>query len=478
MARARSRCRWLLPLFIAVLTLSLIPHSTALAESHGCDVLIIDPLCEAGKKAVGVAKDVVTAPMRFAAGSAVDMITSWVADAVQWILKRIVGLIDHSTSPKLDAGWFTERYRFMIGLASLIVAPMLLIATIRSVMNQDLSQLLRSFFVYLPVAILATFVAVHFAQSLLAITDALSAAVAQGVGGDISGLLDGIGETLSGGGALGPGVPSFAIFLGALLIIFGALFVWLELLVRSAAVTVSVFFLPVVLAGLVWPATARWTRRLIELLVAVIFSKFVIVAVISLATAAFANPGRGGFSAVMAGAALMLMAAFSPFVLLKLMPGIEAAAISSLEGLSRRPLSIVQPGGSVNHAVSTMRAKLASGSQQGLAVAGPKAAAGAAAGAGGPAGGGGAAAPAALAAGGGAAPRPGTGQGLGGEQRSGDQQRLGLGGVLDLVGAGDGAEMDQVHPGEHGPPAQLRLRGRVGGQPGVQETRLLGALAG
>ena len=66
---------------------------------------------------------------------------------------------------------------------------------------------------------------------------------------------------------------------------------------------------------------------------------------------------------------------------------------------------------------------------------------------------------------------------LGGQQRGRDQQRLGLGGVLDLVGVGLRSEVYQVDPGQRGPPAQPRLgAGQV--EPRGQETRLLGTLSG
>jgi hypothetical protein len=146
------------------------------------------------------------------------------------------------------------------------------------------------------------------------------------------------------------------------------------LLVRSAAVTVSVIFLPLMLASLVWPATSRWTRRLVETLVALILSKFVIVAVISLATAALADPGGGGFGSVMGAAALMLMAAFSPMAILKLMPMAEGAAMSHLEGIGRKPIQTMRPVGSVNQAASIMRSKLDSGAPSSrMAVAGARA---------------------------------------------------------------------------------------------------------
>ena len=60
------------------------------------------------------------------------------------------------------------------------------------------------------------------------------------------------------------------------------------MLIRDAAIYVAVLFLPLVFAGLVWPAAAPWSKRLVETIVAIILSKFVIVAVLSLAASALA----------------------------------------------------------------------------------------------------------------------------------------------------------------------------------------------
>ena len=374
--------RDLAAIVLVALSFLFVAPPPAEAAPGKCDVAFIDPVCEVGKTIAGKTGEIVASPVRYAAGSAVDAVTSWVSDTAQWILGRVVSFIDHSTTPGLEADWFDERYRFMVGLAALVILPMLLIATVRAVVTQDLSQLVRSFFVYLPVAILGTFVAVHVTQALLSITDSMSAAVARNVAGDVSEIFDSVGGTLSGSAAVaGPAAPSFAIFFAALLLVIGSFFVWLELLVRSAAVTAAVFFLPMILAGLVWPAAMSWTKRLIQILVALIVSKFVIVAVISLATAALADPGGGGFGTVMGAAALMLMAAFSPFAVMKLVPMVEGGAIDHLQGKGRGPIQTMRPHGGVNQVVSVMRAKTkGSSGGQGLAVAGAGAGAAGAAG--------------------------------------------------------------------------------------------------
>ena len=98
-----------------------------------------------------------------------------------------------------------------------------------------------------------------------------------------------------------------------------ALVLWLELVVRAAAVSVAVLFLPLALAALVWPAVAHWCRRLADTLVALVLSKLVVAAVLSLAAGALAGGlGRrgggsgGGFAAVVTGIALLLIATWRP----------------------------------------------------------------------------------------------------------------------------------------------------------------------
>ena len=192
--------RWirnLAAVFLVATALLFAVPTTAHADPGKCDIAFIDPVCEVGKTVLGKAGEIVTAPARYAANSAVDAVTSWVSDTAQWILGKVLVFIDHSTTPGLEADWFSERYHFMIGLAALVLLPMLLIATIRAVVTQDMSQLLRSFFVYLPVAVIGTFVAVHITQALLSITDSMSAAAARNIAGDVSQIFDSVSGTLS-----------------------------------------------------------------------------------------------------------------------------------------------------------------------------------------------------------------------------------------------------------------------------------------
>ena len=108
--------------------------------------------------------------------------------------------------------------------------------------------------------------------------------------------------------------------------IAGALALWLELLVREAAVYVIVLMLPLAFAAMVWPARRVWAIRALELLVALILSKFAIVAVLSLGGAALDRIGHFGIGAAIAGIALLTLAAFAPWALLRLLPLSELAS--------------------------------------------------------------------------------------------------------------------------------------------------------
>ncbi|HXY28154.1 MAG TPA: hypothetical protein VEH82_07710 [Acidimicrobiales bacterium] len=84
-----------------------------------------------------------------------------------------------------------------------------------------------------------------------------------------------------------------------------------------------------------------------ETLAALIVSKFVIVATLSLAAGAVSagTAGTGahgaGFRSVLAGGALLVMATFVPFAILRMIPVAEAGAVAQLDGLAARGATAV-----------------------------------------------------------------------------------------------------------------------------------------
>lgn len=271
------------------------------------------------------------------AGAVLSAMAGWVVTGAGWLLNQIGGAMAATTRVDVTAGWFVAHYKAMAAIAMVVALPMLLVAAIQSVYRQSPSVLARSALVHLPLAALLTGVAVQLVHLSLAATDALSSTVAAGAGAGLDRALTRLATTLVALAAGGPySVPLFVVVLGALLVALGALALWLELLVRAGAVYVAVMFLPLALASLVWPAVGHWCRRLVDTLAALILSKFVIVAVLSLAVGGIGAGTGSGFSAVLEGGALLLLAAFTPFVLLRLVPAVEAGALHQLEGARHR----------------------------------------------------------------------------------------------------------------------------------------------
>src|SRR5205823_3884826 len=130
------------------------------------------------------------------------------------------------------------------------------------------------------------------------------------------------------------------------------------MIIRDAAIYVCVFFLPLTFVAMIWPATSRWARRLVEVLVAIILSKFVVVSILSLATAAIANTnvanGQGQtFERMIAGSALLVLAAWSPFALMRLIPMMEVAAASV--GSQRSAMSAAAGSAGIQSPAAYMR---------------------------------------------------------------------------------------------------------------------------
>jgi hypothetical protein len=342
--------------FVTVLATPMTPSAqAAIPVPNPCDLPLVDHACDVVGGAAGAV-----------AGAAGDFVmrgvTVWVTNAAVWVTGKVGGLVEATTSPDLQAGWFEGQYKTMGTAAGALALLMLMLAVIQAVMRQDVWLLLRSAFGYLPMAFILAGVAIAATQLLIWITDDLSNTVVGGLGSQSSNLLNQVGDAykhaLDDNSA--DAVPLFGVFLGAIILAIGAFVLWLELIIRDAAIYICVFFLPLTFVGMIWPATSRWARRLVELLVAIVLSKFVIVSILTLATASITNAvGTSGqtFEMMLAGAALLVLAAWSPFGLLRMIPMMEVAAASvggqrAAIGNATASAGIQSPAGYMRQAMS------------------------------------------------------------------------------------------------------------------------------
>ena len=251
-------------------------------------------------------------------------IVAWAVGGAHFVLSETAKLLGESTSPELTATWFSSVYWRVAGVAALMTLPFLVAAAIQAVLRSDGALLARAVFGYLPLSFLATGIAAPLAMILLQVTDWMGSWVGAAAGDDGSHFLVDAGVAL---GTLGVAVGSpFVTFLIALLTTAGGLILWLELLIREAAVYVVVLMLPLVFAAMVWPARRVWAVRAVEVLVALILAKFAIVSVLALAAAALTHAGGDLIVRSLAGLVLVVLGAFAPWVLLRLLPLAEVAS--------------------------------------------------------------------------------------------------------------------------------------------------------
>lgn len=311
---------------------------------------------------VGDACNAITDPVLGVAGTALDplkdaadalskgvfnQITTWAADGAVWLLGEVVALTEKTTSPNLLSKGFLRQYKSMASIAVVLALLMVLFAVLESLGRGDGGMLWRVFLVNVPLAAIATSAAYVVVQLLIATTDGFSEVIAHSTATDtrafFKGAVEALAEAGGSAGAVagaaidGPGtgaavgaaegsvrVPLFVGFIAAILAAFAAFAVWIELLMRDAAIYVVALFMPMALAASIWPRWMSALRRTAELLIVVVFSKFVIVAIIALAASLLANT-EGKVEQVLAAGALLLLACFSPFVLFKLVPFAEGA---------------------------------------------------------------------------------------------------------------------------------------------------------
>jgi hypothetical protein len=302
----------------------------ASAAPGPCDVVGIpfvpDPAEKACEKVTGavsdVAGDVVGDAAKAVAAPIFRQATEWVAQGAGWLVGRVGALIDTTTTPRLESRWFAGQYTQMALLATALALPLLFLAVIQAALARNPVLITRAL-AAVPVAFVLTGGAVALVAALLGITDWACQAISAQTGPDsrefFHDVATAFGRITEESAPAGAAPALFVALLASMFAALAALAVWVELLIRSAGIYVCVLFFPIVLVARIWPKLEKWATRLAEVLTALVLSKFVIVAVLSVAGAAMAGSRASeGFNGVLTAGALLVFAAFAPLVLFRL----------------------------------------------------------------------------------------------------------------------------------------------------------------
>jgi hypothetical protein len=286
--------------------------------------------CVAGQAVSGAAQGF--------AQSAVQAVTQWVVDTAVWLLNQLVGVIFSTSSPSLSADWFHAHYADMVAVGWVTAPIFLLLGVLQALIRADLGMFGRILAQLTLVAVLSTG-AVAFAAILIGVVDQLSDFVSRNSVSDLHNFLTVVMASSFTTAAAGPNppaestIPLFFLFLAGVLTVLGGLLIWLELLARTLVIYAALLFFPVLLAAALWPRLSGMVQALGEVIVAVIVSKFVIVVIVAAGAAAVtATGGSNAGPSLLVGAGLLLIAAWAPWKLYRLLPALESAMIHQVGG--------------------------------------------------------------------------------------------------------------------------------------------------
>jgi hypothetical protein len=298
-----------------------------------------------GTPAVGV-PDPLSGLGRQIVGAFGDAIVRGLATAASSTFGAMLDLLNTASGVQVTHGWFaSSRGRAVTGTASAIAGSVLvlclLFAAVQGAVNGQASVALKAALIEVPRAVVSAAALVAVTQLLLDATDIASGALVRNVPADLNRFSVTYGQTanLATMGVAG------ALF--TLLFFLGSALLLVELLIRSSLIYFLVAASPIVFAARVWPEARHAYRRFIELGLALILSKLAIALALGLGAAALAGDGSGGdvgntIGSLATGAVLVIVAAMTPFVLLKLIPVVEGAVVG--QGISRSPARAAQTG--------------------------------------------------------------------------------------------------------------------------------------
>ncbi len=325
-------------------------------------------------------------------------IVRWVVDAAISVSGTVFGYFTDATEPNVQADWFvsgTGPFRTTATIAATLLVLFVFIGIVQGVIAGDVGGMLRRISVDLPLSVLGMVGVVTITQALINLTDVLSGYVLRSFEDETRTFLDAIATV---GSQHDPGTTAFVLVLLGLAAALGGIILVAELAIREALIYIVVALAPLALATLLWPAMKGISRKLLELLCALILSKLVIAIALGVASAAAVGIGTAGSTTsiptpesvaetpagstnqavglLLAAAVTFGVAAFSPMIIARLLPLTEGAIVA--QGVRGGPIRAGHQG-----MMMANTAQMVTGRRFGQLAAGKAGGSGAAAGSGG-----------------------------------------------------------------------------------------------
>ena len=308
-------------------------------------------------------------------------IAGWILGAIAELLDGILNFLKTTVRPDVTDAWFSgpgSPYSAVRNVSAVLLLAFLLAGIIQGLIAGDIGGMFRRVAADAPLAVIGMVGTTVVVDLLLDLTDSLSTAVLGDVNGGTLGFLESFGVTAH------LATAGFSTVIIGLVAVAAAVLLWIELMVRSSLMYLLVAMSPLAFAASVWPTAKGVLRRLIELMLGVILSKLVISIALSIGVAALGGaggsagdaPGTGewaaqGLGTLVTGTSILCLAAFSPFMVLKLIPVAESAIAA--QGVSRGPLNSARSGMNAAYSAQSMGRLAGGGGGGGPAAGGPPA---------------------------------------------------------------------------------------------------------
>ncbi|WP_455905168.1 conjugal transfer protein TrbL [Microbacterium sp.] len=276
-----------------------------------CDVPVISSVCDAVGEGTA---SLIAAPF--------DWLAQAMAGAAAWLFEAVWWVFDTTTLVDVTSAEYVGVYNVLFGVAVFVMLIFFCLQLITGLVHRDPTALSRAA-LGLAKSVLGSFLVITLTALLLEVTDQLAVGIVQATGNTMEGMGTQIGLLAVALGAInigGPGVGAILTIFLAGLAISAAAIVWFSLLIRKALLLVAIIFGPVALAGATWDATKGWFAKWAAFVIALIFSKLVLVVIFLVAIGQVSAPIEADLASIsdpIAGVVLMFIAAFAPYITYK-----------------------------------------------------------------------------------------------------------------------------------------------------------------
>jgi len=273
-----------------------------------CDVPVISNVCDAVGEG---AATLISAPFDWLA-QAIGAAASWMFQGVWWVF-------DTTTLVDLSDPGYIGVYNVIFGIAIFLMLIFFCLQLITGLIRRDPSALSRAA-LGLARSVLGSFLVVTLTTTLLEVVDQLTIGVIQATGTTVEEMGGKIGLLVAGLTAINlsaPGAGAIVTIFLSFLALSAAAIVWFSLLIRKALILVAVVMAPIALSGGSWDAARGWFGKWASFVLALIFSKLVIVVVFLVAINQVNAPIDFDLASIadpVAGIVLMFVAAFAPYM--------------------------------------------------------------------------------------------------------------------------------------------------------------------